>query len=345
MTRTFNSIEPGSTKLTIGNFDAVTAQALRFLVPCVGSSQAQGASPDMLVSASPATKKAYAAGIYRAFEGNHFGGMSYSNVLTSQICQEVFAGIHKESPAGARQALAACKFVWKWAVMDGSISADAPNPFTGVVLPKASSKEYRPWPVEMIDAIINFEDNLFASTAVMIAYDTGQRIGDISQLKFENFQVGEPPFDDIVLLRMKQEKTGQLITMRCTPRLASRIMDLRSIARTSLENPSHAWRNLENLNVLKTAAGAISSSEYDTTTITRACQAVLKKTLPNYAWIPFHGLRKSATIRLVDAGATEAEVMAITGHKTSAMANHYGKLFSREKAAMRAIDKINSNGK
>ena len=50
----------------------------------------------------------------------------------------------------------------------------------------------------------------------------------------------------------------------------------------------------------------------------------------------FHGLRKSAVVMLLEAGATEAEVAAVTGQSLQ-MVVHYGKQVNQKRLAAAAI--------
>lgn len=52
-----------------------------------------------------------------------------------------------------------------------------------------------------------------------------------------------------------------------------------------------------------------------------------------------HGLRKACSRRLIEAGATPHEMMAVTGHKTLAEAQRYAETFDRSNAADRAMEK------
>jgi integrase len=52
-----------------------------------------------------------------------------------------------------------------------------------------------------------------------------------------------------------------------------------------------------------------------------------------------HGLRKACSRRLIEAGATPHEMMAVTGHKTLAEAQKYAETFERSGAADRAMSK------
>lgn len=54
------------------------------------------------------------------------------------------------------------------------------------------------------------------------------------------------------------------------------------------------------------------------------------------AGLVFHGLRKSAVIRLLEAGCSDAEVGAITGQSRT-MVEHYGRQVSQRKLAASAI--------
>ena len=50
----------------------------------------------------------------------------------------------------------------------------------------------------------------------------------------------------------------------------------------------------------------------------------------------FHGLRKSAVVMLLEAGATDAEVSAVTGQSRE-MVEHYSKQVNQRKLAAAAI--------
>jgi integrase len=56
-----------------------------------------------------------------------------------------------------------------------------------------------------------------------------------------------------------------------------------------------------------------------------------------------HGLRKTAARKLADAGCTEEEIKAITGHTTSRMVAHYTKAVDKRKRASAAILKLERN--
>lgn len=57
-----------------------------------------------------------------------------------------------------------------------------------------------------------------------------------------------------------------------------------------------------------------------------------------------HGLRKSAAVRLVEAGCTTKEVQAITGHASLREVERYTKAAEQEKLARRAITRLLQSG-
>jgi integrase len=56
-----------------------------------------------------------------------------------------------------------------------------------------------------------------------------------------------------------------------------------------------------------------------------------------------HGLRKAAASRLAEAGATELEIRAITGHQTSREVSRYTKAANQKQMAKRAMEKLIGN--
>jgi integrase len=56
-----------------------------------------------------------------------------------------------------------------------------------------------------------------------------------------------------------------------------------------------------------------------------------------------HGLRKAAASRLAEAGATENEIRAVTGHRTSKEVVRYTQAANQKSMAKSAMDKLNGN--
>ena len=56
-----------------------------------------------------------------------------------------------------------------------------------------------------------------------------------------------------------------------------------------------------------------------------------------------HGLRKTAARKIAEAGATEEQIRAVTGHTTSRMVAHYTKGANQRKLAKGAILKLENS--
>jgi integrase len=55
----------------------------------------------------------------------------------------------------------------------------------------------------------------------------------------------------------------------------------------------------------------------------------------------FHGLRKTVTVRLTEAGCSNEQIKSITGHKTDPIAAYYAKSANHRvlaKAAMKSLE-------
>ncbi len=63
------------------------------------------------------------------------------------------------------------------------------------------------------------------------------------------------------------------------------------------------------------------------------------------AGLTFHGLRKTATVRLLEAGCSHAQVKAITGHRSDATVSYYGRDASKKVLALQAMAKLNASEK
>ena len=57
-----------------------------------------------------------------------------------------------------------------------------------------------------------------------------------------------------------------------------------------------------------------------------------------------HGVRKIAATRAADAGATEAQLMAIFAWTDPKMAAHYTRTANRKRLAAQSIDMLNASG-
>lgn len=147
--------------------------------------------------------------------------------------------------------------------------------------------------------------------ALILALWTGQRQGDLLRLPWSAY--------DGTTLRLKQSKTGRRIAVKAGELLRMALAQAPRTATTILtNNDGHSWTE----DGFRTSWG-------------KACARA------GLGDLHFHDLRGSAVSRLAEAGCTEAEIAAITGHalrEVGAMLDRY--LHRSEKLAEAAILKL-----
>lgn len=143
-----------------------------------------------------------------------------------------------------------------------------------------------------------------------LALYTGQRPGDVCAMTWNAAQGGK--------IRVKQQKTGTPLELPMHPHLAAALKD--------------ANRSDHHLFILCNQRGAPLTGG----TFLRWCREHSERFGMR---LGPHGLRKNATNELFEAGCSAAEVAAVTGHKSIAMLEHYGKQRSQSRLAVAGIGK------
>lgn len=216
-----------------------------------------------------------------------------------------------ETPAKANKTLKVIGALYSWGREQGWVLGA--NPASGIS--KLEVGEHQPWPQEALDAIPDALPPDLARCCMLGLY-TGQRLGDV-----------------LAMRRSAIEGNGIWVTQEKTKK--------------ELLIPLHsAIREL----VLH-APDVICPKAHDGTAFTtdqfhaawgRAKKKPEAKPLVE-AGVVFHGLRKNATVNLLEAGCSEAEVSSITG-MSLAMVVHYGKGARQKRLAREAMKKLDCIG-
>lgn len=180
-----------------------------------------------------------------------------------------------------------------------------------------SSKELHTWTEE---EITQFEERWPNGTRERLAFAlllyTGQRGSDVYRMTWANV-AGD-------VIRVAQQKTGTKMVIPLHPNLQAEMV---------LSRRHH-------VSILTTAYGKQFSVKGFGNFIS---EAIGKAALPSRC--KAHGLRKAAARRLAEAGCTEKEIAAITGHKTLAEVERYTRAADQERLGRRAIEKQQENAK
>lgn len=208
-----------------------------------------------------------------------------------------------DTPAAANSFLRYMRMICNYAVERGWISR---NPAIGIKKIKYDTDGFHTWTEA---EIAQFEAHWPVGTNQRLAFDlllyTGQRSADVRQMTRSAISAQAvsvvAQFADAADL--KQQKTKVRLHLPIVPELA------RSLAAF----PTRA----EHL-VLTTFGKPFTEKGFSN----YVSDAANKAGLPQCS---AHGLRKSAATRLAEAGCSEAQIMAVTGHKTAAEVARYTK--------------------
>ncbi len=150
----------------------------------------------------------------------------------------------------------------------------------------------------------------WALTAYLLGRYTSQRRGDILRLNWAAY--------DGRTIRLRQSKTGTPLVIPAHERLKAHLDGLpRTGLLICLSPTGKAW---------------------DPRNFTRELREALDKL--GMRGVSFHGLRHMAASALADAGASERQIMSVTGHSSPDSVSRYVRAASQERMAAIAIGKL-----
>ena len=191
-------------------------------------------------------------------------------------------------------------------------------------LEQGDGEGWKPWEPEAIQvAMSDFEG--IARTAFYLAYFTGQRNSDIRKMKWTDI-AGDG-------IHVVQDKTGKEVWVPLHPDLQAELAITERRGETIIAAERLQSDGLPN----RTAGQALSKRALDS--YCKVQRRVLGLSGDNHE-NTLHGLRKNATINLLEAGCTNSEAKAITGHSTGQMVNHYAQKLNQRGQARAAMDKV-----
>lgn len=226
--------------------------------------------------------------------------------------------IDTKGPGSARATVASMGSILSYMILYTDICNNTYNPFDYIKVP--TSENIRPWTQEQILQHLNSGSG-YIIRLVSLLYETGQRLSDVVDLTWGDFQ--EVDDDNVIRtkksVRIQQKKTGTIVDVPI----------------------------LSNSYFRFTGQAVPLIQKILTNTTDENCARRFYKFNCDRAGIEplqLHGLRKSAVIRMIEAGATEFEIMAITGHKSTSSLRSYTKGYDVSRAAREAYRKVEANG-
>lgn len=258
------------------------------------------ASPEYL-SLRPVTKAGYKI---------HLDALSitYGHCALSGLTRKAAYKIRDDLsavPSSANQRIRVLRLLMSWAVKRDWIDK---NPVLDIE-PLKTGSGAKAWPDALLDRA-GKELTGTLLTAFTLALYTGQRTADILTMRWGDIEGG--------LIRVKQSKGGAELMIPQHPKLSAHLKKAK-----------------------KATKGLYMVARQDGKPLTPSGLKTLwhrqmrDMGVSGYA---FHGLRKTASNKLAEAGCTPSQIAAITGHKTLAMVEHYTRQADQKRLATQAID-------
>ena len=170
-----------------------------------------------------------------------------------------------------------------------------------------------PWQEDEIDLFLSTAKPHLRS-AMLLALHTGQRGSDLVRMTWRDYD-GE-------FIHVHQAKTGTRLSIPVHPRLKADL-DLRR------DKPQRKGRKVPYL-ILNSIGGAWTFHTLRTG-VMRHCRSIGLNDKQ------FHGIRKATASLLAEAGCSPMQIMAITGHKTLGMVQHYVDRANQKRLAKQAL--------
>ncbi len=261
----------------------------------------ESAEWSQLATTTQATYRGIIERLRRDFGDLPVGRLTQANVLAMRDKKA-------KTPTAANNLINVMRWMMNFAI---SRNMRTDNPAVGIKRLRVSGDGFHTWTE---GEITTFEKRWPVGSRERTAFDlllyTAQRSGDVRQMGRQHVRDG--------VISVRQEKTGAELDIPVHPRLAE----------TLAKVPTGQMLFLVTQGGVGFTAGGFGNWFRD------ACRAAK---LPQCS---AHGLRKSAATRLADAGATEAQIMAVTGHRTSKEVRRYTAKRDQRRLASAALNLI-----
>ena len=207
-----------------------------------------------------------------------------------------------DKPGRANLTISVIGVVYRWGREQGWVMQA--SPVAGIRRLKGG--EHPPWPQEALDAFPTALPPALARCC-MIGLYTGQRLGDVLAMRRSAVEGSG--------VWVRQQKTGKLLLI-----------------------PLHSAIREIVLSAADVVCPDPTGKEYTTDAFHGAWERARAKAKV-MGGVVFHGLRKNATVALIEAGCSEAEVAAVTGMSLQ-MVIHYSKGARQKTLAAEALRKL-----
>lgn len=237
------------------------------------------------------------------------------NLLVPQINRKVIASGRDrrgETPAAALNFMKVMNYLFEWAIDAGYARS---NPVKDVKRPKSKTAGHKPWTEEDVIAFYQVHGpGTQARLAIEMILFTGLRRGDVWRIGPQHIR------NDV--LELKAEKNGEQLYIPLHPILKASLERVTTGHLAYLVTPKHGR--------------PFKSKESFGNWFGKVCR---EAHVPSRA----HGIRKTVAQKLAEAGGSNAELKALFGWTSDAMATLYTRNADKKKLAEGAAEKLKVN--
>ena len=260
---------------------------------------------------------------------NHLGGKAERpmDAVTARditLFRHALAG--RVAGSTANKILKILRGAWSQAARDGLVRE---NVFLRVELVKASKAERRAFTLDEIKRILA-EANREWRGMVLIGFYTGQRLGDIAALSWENVDLAKKE------IRLVTRKTHRRMVLPTPPPLQKYLMSLSAPDRPDI--PLFPAAANKGVNALSREFAELLASVGLREKQTHQARGIGRASRRKVGGLSFHCLRHTTTSALKNAGVNNAVAMELIGHESEAISRAYTHI--EEKALRSAVRKL-----
>src|SRR5262249_10461285 len=245
-------------------------------------------------------------------------GRFQMNDLTPPAVRKIRDSVRiKFAATTADMCVVSISVLWKFAIEFCQLPLGH-NPAHGVARVHTEKKSRQPWPDDVVTKMLALDDPVLRLAVSLLLY-TGQREGDVIRMKWDDIRDCDGGREICVV----QEKTGTKVWVPLHRELRALLNQTPRSTDFILIN---SWGR----------PYASSATLYD------KIKTSLKR-IGERKHVP-HGLRATAAVRLIEAGCSEDQAAAITGHRDLNVLRSYLRHTNQAKLARQAMRKQEAAG-